>query len=187
VPAIEDLPTRPHFREGSVLTIPPSRIRDEQPVSPGGGGNAIAEGQTTPVIGFEALKLADMVRTPKAKREPALGGIVRHVRYKAARRNNIVVEVALHYSSQECSRCGHPHPNNRRDQRFACQERHFTAHADAGASRVMKKQNIAKVRLGELEVQAKAHKRISIRRKDVVEGGGLLRIVCGALVSRTAG
>jgi putative transposase len=157
--------------------------------------HAIVDDRTTKVIGFEALKLANMVRAPKAKRDPssgawqrngarakaglnrlllsrALGSIVRHVRYKAARQNKLVVEVAPHYSSQACSRCGHTHPDNRRDQRFVCQECHFTAHADANASLVLKKRTIAKVRSGALEAPVKAPKRIAVRRKVAVEGAG---------------
>ena len=150
--------------------------------------HAITFTTTTQVIGLEALKLANMVRRPKAKVDPvtgkwlrnnrrakaglnrallsrALGSTVEKLKYKAYRANKLVVFVPAQYSSQECSRCGHTHPDNRHEQRFVCQRCGFTAHADFNAASNIKKRTISLVRSGELE-QAKAPpKRIALRRK----------------------
>jgi putative transposase len=157
--------------------------------------HAIVSDKETKVIGFELLQLMNLVRRPKAKKDPktgkwlkngarakaglnkallsrALGATVSYTHYKAYRFNKLVVSVAPHFSSQECSRCGHTHPDNRNGQRFVCQKCHFTAHADDNASQVLKKRTMAKVRSKELQVPKKAPKRVSMRRKTPLQGAG---------------
>ena len=150
--------------------------------------HAIASNAAAQVIGLEALKLANMVRRPKAKKDPvtgkwlrnnrrakaglnrallsrALGSTVEKLKYKAYRANKLVVFVPAHYSSQECSRCGHTHPDNRHEQRFACQSCGFTAHADFNAATNIKKRTLGKVRSGKLEQAKVPPKRIALRRR----------------------
>lgn len=139
-------------------------------------------------IVFEALAVVAMTRRPKAKRDPKTGKWLRNGRaakaalnsailqsvwgklkdfitYKAARRNILVASVPAQYSSQECSRCGHTHPGNRHESRFACQRCGLTLHADVNAARVIAKRGLALLRSGELEKPSKAKKRVAFRRK----------------------
>jgi putative transposase len=149
--------------------------------------HTVVHEETVKVIALEKLNLAGMVRAPKPKQDKkgrylkngasakaalntlllgrALGATVHNIGYKAARVNKLVVFVPAQYSSQECSRCGHTHPDNRHEQRFVCQRCNFTAHADFNASCVIKKRAIALVRSKELQAPAKAVKRVSVRRK----------------------
>ncbi|MDA8111200.1 MAG: zinc ribbon domain-containing protein, partial [Nitrospiraceae bacterium] len=54
-----------------------------------------------------------------------------------------MLKVSPHFSSQECARCGHIHPDNRPSQAvFVCQRCGLTDNADHNASRVMAKRGI---------------------------------------------
>jgi len=150
--------------------------------------HAIASSTAVQVIGLEALRLANMVRRPKAKKDPvtgkwarngrrakaglnrvllsrALGSTVEKLKYKAYRANKLVVFVPAHHTSQECSRCRHTHPDNRHEQRFVCQRCGFTAHADLNAATNIKKRTIEMVRSGELGQAKPPPKRVALRRK----------------------
>ena len=149
--------------------------------------HTIVNGEAAQIVALEKLNLVGMVRAPKPKQDKkgrylkngaaakaalnillqgrALGSTAHNIGYKAARVNKLVVFVPAHYSSQECCRCGHTHPDNRHEQRFVCQRCHFTAHADFNASCVIKKRAIALVRSKELQAPPKAPKRVSVRRK----------------------
>ncbi|MDO8418087.1 MAG: transposase [Agitococcus sp.] len=139
-------------------------------------------------IALEALKLANMVRKPKTKFDEttgkwlkngarakaglnrkllsrALGTTVSFIQYKAVRANKLVVTVSPYNSSNECSECGHTHPENRHQQRFLCQRCCFSAHADTNAGLVVKKRAIAQIRSTVLQAPRKRPKRVSIRRK----------------------
>ena len=150
--------------------------------------HAIVSDKEVQVIGLEALVLASMVRKPRPKKDPvtgkwlrnnrrakaglnrallsrALGATAAKIKYKAHRANKLVVFVPPHHTSQECSRCGHTHPDNRHEQRFVCQRCGFASHADDNAAAVIKKRTIAMVRSRVLEEEKKPPKRVSVRRK----------------------
>jgi putative transposase len=151
---------------------------------------------------LEALNVSGMVRRPKAKQDPVTGqwlangrrakaglnksilascwGVIHEqLTYKAARRNKLVATVHPAYTSQECSRCGHIHPDNRQERRFVCQRCGFAAHADDNAARVIQRRGIELLRSGALEVE-KSVKRIAFQRKNGKTTDGLSAYVCGA-------
>ena len=91
------------------------------------------------------------------------GRVRQYTTYKAARRNQLVIAVPPHYTSQECCRCGHIHPDNRKTQsRFVCQRCGHAENADTNAAKVQRKRGIALLREG---VKAKPVKRAAVRRK----------------------
>ena len=146
---------------------------------------ATGDGAAPLLIAFEDLKIPSMVRRPKAKQDASgkwvsnrraqkaglnkailsscWGAIASQVQYKAARRNILFLKVPAAYSSQECSRCGHTHPDNRHEQSFACQRCSLVLHADTNAGRVTKKRGIAQVRAQ--EVKTKAKKSVNFRKR----------------------
>jgi len=119
------------------------------------------------VLVFEDLKLANLTRAPKpapqtptgtfppngaaakaglnaALLELGLGRLAELVAYKARRKGLAFVRVPCHHSSQECSHCGHTHPDNRPTQaEFHCQACGFRANADYNASLVLRKRGWA--------------------------------------------
>ena len=63
--------------------------------------------------------------------------------YKARRRGKLVIEVAAHFSSQECAACGHIHKDNRISQsEFVCQSCKHTDNADHNAGKVLAKRGV---------------------------------------------
>jgi len=63
--------------------------------------------------------------------------------YKARRNGKLVIKVPPQYSSQECARCGHIHPDNRPSQaEFVCQRCGLKDNADQNASRVIAQRGI---------------------------------------------
>ena len=63
--------------------------------------------------------------------------------YKARKAGKLVIKVPPHYSSQECARCGHVHPDNRPSRAaFVCQRCGLTDNADDNASRVIARRGI---------------------------------------------
>jgi putative transposase len=159
---------------------------------------------------FEALKIQNMLRRPKAKTDAqgryikngaaakaglnrsiqaaAWGDVLRYTEYKAAQRNKLVLTVPPQYTSQECSQCGHIHPDNRVTQAlFVCQLCGHSENADTNAARVIKKRGIQALRAG---ISVKASKSVAIKRKNsvsprpgtdsVAEGAGLRRKARGA-------
>ena len=94
----------------------------------------------------------------------AWGQVGVYLTYKARRKGKLVVKVAPHHSSQECSDCGHTHSDNRQMQSlFICQACGFTANADYNAALVIKKRAIALV-LSE-EFTGKVNKKTITRKK----------------------
>lgn len=159
--------------------------------------HAIVNDETVKVIALEKLNLSGMVRAPKAKQDGrgrylkngatakaalntlllgrALGRTADQLKYKGARANKLVVFVPAQYSSQECSHCGHTHPDNRHEQRFVCQRCRFTVHADFNASCNVKKRAIALVHSKELQNPSKVTKKVSVRRRATlpeIQGAG---------------
>ncbi|MFT0173122.1 RNA-guided endonuclease InsQ/TnpB family protein [Paraburkholderia mimosarum] len=142
---------------------------------------------------FEALKIQKMLRRPKAKTDAqgryirngaaakaglhrsiqasAWGAIGSYTKYKAAQRNKLVVTVPPQYTSQECSHCGHIHPDNRVTQAlFVCQHCGHSENADTNAARVIKMRGIQALRAG---ISQKTVKRVAFRKKNsAVPGPG---------------
>ncbi len=113
----------------------------------------------------EDLKIKNMTRTPEPKKDEsgryvrngarAKAGLNRAIlascwglfvvllSYKARRAGKLVLKVSPQFSSQECARCGHIHPDNRPSQAgFVCQRCGLTDNADHNASRVIAKRGI---------------------------------------------
>jgi|GEM_PF-108310 len=147
----------------------------------------LASDDTFRIYALENLKVAAMVRRPKAKQDPQTGRWLRNgaatktglnksildsawgrtkdfLSYKAQRRGKLVVTVPPHYSSQECAACGHIHPGNRNKDRFVCHRCGFKAHADHNAAQVLKKRAITLIRSGELEQAPKPRKRVKFTK-----------------------
>ncbi|MCS4089412.1 transposase [Rhizobium sp. BK176] len=114
---------------------------------------------------FENLKLKNMTKRPKAKKdengkfikngaaakaalnkgllEPGLGQIVEFTRYKSARAGKLLFLVAPHYTSQECACCGHVDADNRRTQAlFECTACGHRDNADHNAGVVIGKRAV---------------------------------------------
>lgn len=110
---------------------------------------------------FEALKIKNMTRSAKRTvEEPgrhvrqkaglnrsilasAWGQAKQYLQYKARRAGKLVVEVPPFHSSQECSQCGHAHPDNRKTQsEFVCQACGHAENADRNAARVIQARGV---------------------------------------------
>jgi len=140
------------------------------------------------LIVFENLKVKNMSAAPKAKQYPNTGKWLKNgaaqkaglnkailascwgsidiqVHYKADRLNTLVLKIPAAYSSQECSHCGHIHPDNRHEQVFVCKRCGFASHADTNASCVIAGRGIRLVR--DQKVVAKRKKRVGFRKKNV--------------------
>ena len=118
------------------------------------------------VFVFEDLKIQNMTRKPKAKQDPVTGKFLRNgarvkaglnrailgsgwgktvqfTTYKGLRKNKLTIKIRPNGTSQECSRCGHTHPDNREIQSlFVCQRCGFTANADYNASLNIKRRGV---------------------------------------------
>ncbi|WP_193727635.1 RNA-guided endonuclease InsQ/TnpB family protein [Paraburkholderia franconis] len=142
---------------------------------------------------LEDLQIPNLVKRPKAKfdefagkwlrngagakaglnrsiLQSCWGAIHRTLAYKAARRNKLVGTVPAAHTSQECSRCGHIHPDNREGARFVCRRCGLEAHADHNAACNIKARGIERLRDGQYE-SAKTRKRVAFRRKSNTTGG----------------
>jgi putative transposase len=130
------------------------------------------------VFVFEDLKVKNMTRAPKPKKsgsgkhlpngtaakaglnksilESAWGKVRQFTTYKARKINKLVIGVPPNGTSQECSKCSHTHPDNRKTQsEFVCQNCGFTENADYNASLVIKKTGIRMLLDGEISVKQK--------------------------------
>lgn len=117
------------------------------------------------VIVFEALRTSIMTRKPKAKQDEqgryvsnkakqkaglnkSILNVGWHIietytKYKAYQVGKAVFKINPAYTSQECAKCGHTHPDNRRSQElFLCGNCGNTDNADNNASLVIKKRAI---------------------------------------------
>ncbi|MGI2173270.1 RNA-guided endonuclease InsQ/TnpB family protein [Shewanella ulleungensis] len=117
------------------------------------------------IIVFETLKTSNMTRKPKAKQNKigqfvsnkakqkaglnkAILNVGWHVietytKYKAYQAGKVVFKVSPAYTSQECAKCDHTHPDNRKSQAlFVCGKCGHTDNADSNASLVIKKRAI---------------------------------------------
>lgn len=117
------------------------------------------------VIIFEDLKTSNMTKRAKPKKDEngkyisnnaaqktglnkailnvGWYNIENYTKYKAYRAGKAVFKIPAHHTSQECSQCGHTHPNNRKTQdRFVCLSCGYADNADKNASLVCKKRAI---------------------------------------------
>ncbi len=117
------------------------------------------------IIVFEALRTAMMTRRPKAKQDEQGRFVSNKARqkeglnksilnvgwrvietytyYKAYSSGKAVFKIPAAYPSQECAKCGHTHPDNRKTQAlFVCGSCGNTDNADHNASLVIKKRAI---------------------------------------------
>ena len=137
---------------------------------------------------FEALKVKNMTRKAKPKQDEqgrwvrngaaAKSGLNKAIlastwgqtkvflQYKARRRGKLAIEVPAHYSSQECSACGHIHQDNRVSQSgFVCQSCKHTDHADHNAAKVIALRDVRQLLDG--KCAKKENKRCGILRRKV--------------------
>lgn len=118
------------------------------------------------VFVFENLKIQNITRKHKAKQDPATGKFMKNgarakaglnrvilgsgwgktvqfTTYKGLRKNKLTIKIRPNGTSQECSQCGHTHPDNREIQSlFVCQRCGFTANADYNASLNIKQRGV---------------------------------------------
>ena len=117
------------------------------------------------VIVFEALSTSRMTRKPKAKQNEqgcylpnqakqkaglnkSILNVGWHIietytKYKAYQAGKAVFKIPAPYTSQECAKCDHTHPDNRKSQEvFVCGNCGNTDNADNNASMVIKKRAI---------------------------------------------
>ena len=122
----------------------------------------------------EDLKVKKMTKKPEVKRDEsgryakngarAKAGLNRAIlsscwglfvgllSYKARRAGKLVLKVSPQFSSQECARCGHIHPDNRPSQaEFVCQRCGLTDNADLNASRVIARRGIRLLLEGKIQ------------------------------------
>jgi putative transposase len=92
------------------------------------------------------------------------GKIRSYTQYKGLRKNKLTITIPAHYSSQECSRCGFTHKDNRPSQaEFICQACGFMCNADFNASFVIKKRGVRAVLNN--EVRIKIPKKVAFSKK----------------------
>ena len=120
---------------------------------------------------FEDLKIQNMTRRPKAKKDEkgkwlkngarakaglnrvilssAWGQVVQYTEYKALRAGKLVVKVPFAYSSQECAVCGYTHSDNRLTQaEFVCRRCGHTDNADHNAAVVIARRGVTTILSG---------------------------------------
>ena len=117
------------------------------------------------IFAVEDLKLKNMTKAPKPKQNEkgqyvsnkrkakaglnrellskGLAKTIEFLEYKANKYGKIVVKVSPHYSSQECAKCGHTHPDNRKTQsEFCCLLCANQDNADNNAAKVIAKRGV---------------------------------------------
>lgn len=118
----------------------------------------------------EDLKIKNMTKSPEAKpdesnpkhflpnRAAAKAGLTQKIlnsawgqlalffAYKANHAGKVFIKVSPRFSSQECAKCGHIHPDNRQTQsQFVCQKCGHSENADQNAAEVIKKRGIEEI------------------------------------------
>jgi putative transposase len=89
------------------------------------------------------------------------GMVIVFIRYKGLKKEKLTIKIPPHGTSQECSRCGHTHPDNRETQaEFICQICGFTANADYNAALVIKKRGIKALLDGTIVLKQKKSVRV---------------------------
>ncbi len=135
---------------------------------------------------FEALRIKNMTKRPKAKRDAsgrflpngakakaglhrailssAWAQVVSFTTYKALRQGKLVITVPYAYSSQECAVCTFTSPDNRLTQaEFVCQRCGHTDNADHNAAVVIAGRGIKKLLSG--DPLTKSHKTTRVFQK----------------------
>ena len=144
--------------------------------------HALAKDERFVLYVFEDLQIKNMSASAKGTTEAPGKGVAQkaglnrsilssawgktalYLDYKAQRRGKLFIKVPPHHSSQECSHCGHTHPDNRADQaRFVCTSCGHTENADTNAAKVLAKRGVRLLLAGAIVVE-KPKKRCSIRR-----------------------
>ena len=122
------------------------------------------------IFAIEDLKIKNMTKSPEPKPDEenpghfapnkasakasltqkilssAWGQIALFLSYKASRAGKVFIKVSPRFSSQECAKCGHIHPNNRQTQsQFVCQKCGHSENADRNASEVIKKRGVEEI------------------------------------------
>jgi putative transposase len=149
------------------------------------------------VFVFEDLKVKNMTRRASPKKDDTgryvrngasaksglnkailrsiWGQIVMFAKYKALHLEKLTISIPASGTSQECSECGHTHPDNRETQSlFACKSCGFTANADDNASLVIKKRGIEALLGGGIIVKQK--KTIKFTSSTRVGTPGVMRV-----------
>ena len=142
------------------------------------------------VIAVEDLKLKNMTKKPKAKKDEqgkfiangarakaglnrallskGLGKTISLMEYKARKKEKLIIKVTSAYSSQECAVCGHIHPDNRKTQsEFLCLFCGNYDNADLNAAKVVA---IRAIKFLMSKPKAKAKTRLGISRSKVRRG-----------------
>ncbi len=127
---------------------------------------ALVDNPNNKLFILEDLKLKNMTRKPKPKKDPLTGQWLKNkarakaglnkallsqglfqfevfLKYKATRELKPVFKINRYQTSQECAACGHTHKDNRKDQAlFVCQRCGNIDNADHNAEKVIKKRAI---------------------------------------------
>ena len=142
------------------------------------------------IFAVEDLQLKNMTKAPRPKKNEqgqfipngakakaglnrellskGLGKTISLLEYKARRRGKIVIKVPAHHSSQECAKCGHTHPENRKTQsEFFCLSCGNHDNADLNAAKVIAKRGIQFLLS---KPQAKTRTRLGISRSKAGRG-----------------
>lgn len=173
------------------------------------GTHAFVSNQNTRLFVLEDLKVKNMTKKPKAKKdqngkfvkngargkaglhkailESSWGLFAILLAYKARKNGQLVLKVPPYYSSQECALCEYTHEDNRRSQSlFVCQRCGHRDHADHNAAVVLAKRGV-KLLLSEGFDLKTTTKRCGIRKKEQKRDGVSLEalgLVCGEAVRR---
>jgi putative transposase len=124
----------------------------------------------TQIFVMEDLKIKNMTKSPEAKPDEANPGyfapnkavakaglnqkllnsawgmIAIFLAYKAGHAGKVFIKVSPRFSSQECAKCGHIHPDNRQTQsQFVCQRCGHAENADQNAAEVIKKRGVEEI------------------------------------------
>ena len=152
--------------------------------------HALASDDRYRLFVFEALKVQNMTRAPKAKQDDqgrwlkngarakaglnksilasAWGQTKIYLSYKARRKGKLSIEVPAFYSSQECAQCGYVHSDNRISQsEFVCQRCGHQDNADHNAAQVIAKRGVRLVLSGAYDKKPKKTCRITRHRVGV--------------------
>jgi putative transposase len=76
----------------------------------------------------------------------AWGMVALFLTYKANHAGKVCIKVSPRFSSQECAKCGHIHPDNRQTQsEFVCQSCGHAENADQNAAEVIRKRGVEEI------------------------------------------
>lgn len=122
------------------------------------------------IVAIEDLKIKNMTKSPAPKPDEdnpghfapnqaaakagltqkilssAWGMVDTFLTYKASHAGKVCIKVSPRFSSQECAKCGHIHPDNRQVQsQFFCQKCGHAENADQNAAEVIKKRGVEEI------------------------------------------